>query len=142
MNEYTLEQIYIGMEESFRKKISVEMENTFRELTGDYNPLHMDDGFAADVKNRKFKSHVTFGMLTASFYSVMAGMYLPGKYSLIHSFDEISFTNPVYAGDELEVSGKVVDKNEELGLIVLKVRIINQDKKIVSKARMKVLVMK
>ena len=142
MNEYTLEQIYIGMEESFRKKISVEMENTFRELTGDYNPLHMDDGFAADVKNRKFKSHVTFGMLTASFYSVMAGMYLPGKYSLIHSFDEISFTNPVYAGDELEVSGKVVDKNEELGLIVLKVRIINQDKKIVSKARMKVLAMK
>lgn len=142
MNEYTLEQIHIGMEESFRRKISVEMENTFRELTGDYNPLHEDDGFAVDVRNGKFKSHVTFGMLTASFYSAMAGMYLPGKYSLIHSFDEISFTNPVYVGDELEVSGKVVDKNEELGLIVLKVHIRNQDKKIVSKARMKVLVMK
>lgn len=142
MNEYMLSDIDIGMEASFTKTVTVEMENSFREISGDDNPLHKDDEFTRGISNGKFKSHVAFGMLTASLYSTMAGMYLPGKYSLIHSFDELSFMNPVFVGDELEVNGKVIDKNEDLRLIFLKVVIKNQDKKVVSRAKMKVLVMK
>ena len=142
MNEYTIDQIQIGLEHSFKKVITVEMENCFREISGDENPLHMDDDFAVTVGNGRFKSHVSFGMLTAAFYSTLAGMYIPGKYSLIHSFDELSFVNPVYVGDELEVSGTVIDKNLELNLIVLKAVIRSQDNKIVSRAKMKILVMK
>ena len=142
MNEYTLSEIEVGMQASFVKQITPAMEDAFREISGDDNPLHRDDDFARELSEGRFGGHAAFGMLTASLYSTMAGMYLPGKYSLIHSFDELSFVNPVFAGDELEVSGKVVDKNEALKLIVLKVTIKNQDKKIVSKAKMKVLVMK
>ena len=142
MNEYMLRNIDIGTEASFTKTVTVEMENSFRELSGDDNPLHKDDAFARNISNGKYKCHVAFGMLTASLYSTMAGMYLPGRYSLIHSFDELSFINPVFVGDELEISGKVIDKNEELRLILLKVEIKNQDKKVVSRAKMKVLVMK
>ena len=68
--------------------------------------------------------------------------YLPGKYSLVHSLEDLSFKKPVYVGDELTVTGKVIDKNDELRLIVLKVSIKNQNKDLVSKAKMKVLVMK
>lgn len=50
--------------------------------------------------------------------------------------------NPVFVGDELTVQGTVTDKNEDLKLIMLKVVIKNQDKKVVSRAKMKVLVMK
>ena len=142
MNEYMLSEIDIGMEASFTKTVTVEMENSFREISGDDNPLHKDDEFARGISNGKFKSHAAFGMLTASLYSTMAGLSLPGKYSLIHSFDELSFMNPVFVGDELEVNGKVIDKNEDLRLIFLKVVIKNQDKKVVSRAKMKVLVMK
>lgn len=142
MNEYTLDQIDIGMEETFKRTITTEMEDSFREISGDNNPLHRDDDFAALIGEGRFKGHAAFGMLTAALYSTMAGMYLPGKYSLIHSFEELSFTNPVYAGDELEVTGKVADKNAGLRLIVLKVVIRNQKKQIVSRAKMKVLVMK
>ena len=81
-------------------------------------------------------------MLTASFYSTMAGMYLPGKYSLIHSFDEISFLKPVFTGDILTVTGEVTEKEEGMGLIRLKVMIRNQKNQLVSRARMKVLVLK
>lgn len=142
MNEYTLSEIEVGMEANFYKTITCEMENSFRKITGDDNPLHKNDEFAYNISNGKFKSHAVFGMLTASLYSTMAGIYLPGKYSLIHSFDELSFIHPVFVGDELEVRGKVIDKNEALKLIILKVVIKNQDNKIVSKAKMKVLVMK
>ena len=80
-------------------------------------------------------------MLTASLYSTIAGMYLPGKYSLIHSI-EIKFIKPVFAGDVLTVTGTVDEKHENMKLLRLKVKIVNQTDECVSKADMKVLVLK
>ena len=140
MNDYTFADILVGQTASFARTITQEMEDSFREITGDENPLHKDDNFAKETGKGKFERHVAFGMLTASLYSTMAGMYLPGKYSLIHSFDEISFPKPVFAGDILTVTGEVVEKTEGLNLLMLKVVIRNQNNKIVSKAKMKVLV--
>ena len=142
MNELTIKDIRNGMEVSFERLITKEMEDSFRIITGDENPLHKDDTFARDISGDKFRGHVVFGMLTASFYSTLAGMYLPGKYSLIHSFEEISFKKPVFVGDKLTITGQVTDKNEDLNLIVLKAVIRNQDSDVVSRAKMKVLVMK
>lgn len=142
MNEYSFKDIEIGAKASFARVITSEMEKAFREISGDENPLHMDDVFAQEISDGKFQCHVAYGMLTASLYSTVAGMYLPGKYSLIHSFDELSFMSPVFVGDKLTVEAVVTDKDEALMLIRLKVIIKNQDNKKVSKARMKVLVMK
>lgn len=142
MNEYTLADIEVGMKASFSKVITREMEDSFRVISGDENPLHKDDEFAGQISNGRFERHVSFGMLTASLYSTIAGMYLPGKYSLIHSFDELSFLKPVFAGDELTVEGEVTDKDEALKLIRLKVTIKNGNNKVVSRAKMKVLVMR
>lgn len=142
MREYTISDIEVGMKESFSRKITKEMEDCFRTISGDENPLHRDDAYAREISNGKYDGHVAFGMLTASLYSTMAGMYLPGKYSLIHSFDELSFLKPVFAGDDLTIEGEVVDKDEELKLIRIKVTIKNQNNKTVSRAKMKVLVMK
>ena len=142
MNEYKMKDIEIGMEASFTKTMTTEMEDAFRQISGDDNPLHRDDQFAEEIGGGKFRSHASFGMLTASLYSTIAGMYLPGKYSLIHSFDELSFLKPVFAGDVLTVTGTVVDKNEDLKLIMLKAVIRNQENKTVSRAKMKVLVLR
>lgn len=141
MKEYRYSDIQIGQTESFTKEITVEMENAFRGITGDENPLHRDDAFAQSNGGR-FKSHVAFGMLTASLLSTLAGVYLPGKYSLIHSVENISFKRPVYAGDVLTVQGTVEDKLDGLDLILLKVKITNQEGKCVLTAGMKVLVQK
>lgn len=142
MNEYVFDEIPIGCKETFTCTITPDMEEKFREISGDQNPLHQDDAFAAQVSGRKFTGHVVFGMLTASFYSTMAGVYLPGKYSLIHSFEELSFRKPVFSGDTLTVTGEVVAKEPDLRLIRLNVVIQNQHGQTVSRAKMKVLVMK
>ena len=142
MNEYIFDEITIGMKESFTKEITLEMENAFRQLSGDNNPLHRDDEYAREIGAGKFPSHVSFGMLTASLYSTMAGMYMPGKYSLIHSLDGLSFYKPVFAGDTLTVTGEVMDKDENLNLIQLKVDIRNQNNEKISKTKMKILVLK
>lgn len=140
MNEYIFDDIPLGMTASFQREVTLEMEETFCTLTGDENPLHRDDIFAQ--KMGKFSSHVTFGMLTASLCSTLAGVYLPGKYSLIHSFDELSFLKPVYAGDLLTVTGEVEERVEALRLLRLKVHIQNQHGQKVARAGMKVLVLR
>lgn len=140
-NEYTYDVISIGHKESFDFSITEETENAFRSITKDTNPLHEDDKYAISIGKGRFKSHVTFGMLTASLLSTLAGVYLPGKYSLIHSV-EIGFRKPAYAGDTLTVTGEVVDKSDELNLLIVKVLITNQNGMVISKANMKVMVLK
>lgn len=141
MNEYYFSDLAVGKKEAFTAYITKEKEDMFRSMTGDCNPLHQDDNFALEMGAGKYSGHVVFGMLTASFYSTLAGVYLPGRYSLIHSL-EIKFTNPVYAGDELTVSGEIVDIQEALKLIQVKAKIKNQKAQIVSKANIKVLVLR
>ncbi len=142
MREYTFDEIEVGLTEIFSITITTEMEDMFRQITGDENPLHKDDAYAKEVSGGKFESHVAFGMLTASLYSTIAGMYLPGKYSLIHSLERVDFKKPVFAGDTLTVTGTVKEKQDDLHLILLDVVIRNQNNKVVSKAGMKVLVQK
>lgn len=122
MNHYSFAEIEIGMEASFQTEITREKMNAFRVIIQDENPLHTDEAFA---RERGYSSCVAYGMLTASFLSTLAGVYLPGKNSLIHSV-ETKFVKPVFPGDTLLVSGKVKEKNELFSVITLQVTITNQ----------------
>jgi 3-hydroxybutyryl-CoA dehydratase len=72
-------------------------------------------------------------MLTASLYSTLAGMYLPGEKCILKSV-EAYFKNPVYVGDTLKVSGIVKEKDDRFRQATVKAKIINQNGKTVSKA--------
>jgi acyl dehydratase len=76
-------------------------------------------------------------MLTAAFYSTLAGMHLPGKYALIHGVD-VEFTAPVLVGDQLTVSGTIVQLVEAYRRMEIKARIRNGAGETVSRARLKV----
>ena len=136
MNNYSFDEINIGMKESFSVVITEEMRDKFRDITGDVNPLHNDEEYALSMGH---KSCVAFGMMSASFLSTLAGVYLPGKKSLIQS-TEVSFRKPVYIGDTLTISGEVTDKNETFNLFDMKVVITNQDGVKVVKGNMRVAV--
>ncbi|MCR4746064.1 MAG: MaoC family dehydratase N-terminal domain-containing protein [Lachnospiraceae bacterium] len=123
MNHYKYEELEIGQKESFEVEITEEMLDSFRKITGDMNPLHKDDEFA---RAKGFDSHAAFGMLTASFLSTLAGVYLPGESSLIHN-TEIKFMKPVFVGDKLTVKGEVAEKNDAYNTIRIKVEMRNAD---------------
>ena len=134
MNSYKYSDIGIGLKESFFATVTEEFLEAFRNNTGDINPLHMHDEFA---RQKGFPKQVVFGMLTASYYSTLAGVYLPGEGSLLHSVD-VKFLKPVYVGDFLKVEGIVTEKNDLFQIITVKAAIINQHNEKVSKAFMKV----
>ena len=134
MNHYSINDLSIGHRELFTTEITSDMFDKFREITGDINPLHNNEDFAKDLGH---KGRVAFGMLTASFLSTLAGVYLPGERSLIHSV-ETKFTKPVYIGDVLNVSGEVLEINDTVNQIVLRVEIKNQNEEKVLRGKMKV----
>ncbi len=134
MNNFTYEELELGHTESFSVTITQEMQDSFRAMTGDVNPLHSSEEFA---KAKGYDGVVVFGMLTSSLYSTLAGVYLPGEKSLVHSC-EAKFMKPVYIGDTLTVEGKVDEKNDTYGLIRIKAVIRNQNGVKVSKASLQV----
>ena len=138
MNTYTYEEISIGHKESFRVIVTEADRDKFRDITGDINPLHNDIEYA---KSMGHKRCVAFGMLTASYLSTLAGVYLPGRNSLIQK-TEVNFRKPVYVGDELTITGEVTDKSDTFNVITVKVEIINQDNVKVCKGKMEIAVQK
>lgn len=133
MNQYKFEDIISGMEESFTIQITEEMMDSFLKITGDVNPLHNDEDYA---REKGFSSRVVYGMLTASFLSTLAGVFLPGKYCLIHGI-EAEFPKPVYIGDILTVTGTVAEKDERFREFKLRVVIRNERREKVCRAKMR-----
>src|ERR1700684_760804 len=103
MNSYRLRALVPGMKDRFSIEVTAEMMTKFLEITGDSSPLHTDAEFAQFAG---YKSPVVHGMLTASFYSTLVGVHLPGRYVLLHGIDT-SFVAPVFAGDTLTVHGEI-----------------------------------
>jgi len=134
MNEYKYEEIEIGHKESFTADITEEMMESFKMMTGDINPLHNDEKYAVSLGH---PGRVVFGMLTASLLSTLAGVYLPGKRSLIQEV-KIKFAKPVYVGDRLTIEGIVEEKHDVYRLLVLKVTIRNQSGDKVCRGKMHV----
>lgn len=126
MNEYTLDDIKIGMTEEFKVQITEKMQNDFRNNTGDINPMHTDEDFAQE---KGFDNILVFGMLTASFFSTLVGVYLPGKNCLFQECKDIRFHSPVFVGDELTIKGEVIEIDDRFGRIIIKATIRNQENK-------------
>ena len=90
-----IEDFEPGQRASFRKTFSEDDIRRFIEITGDTNPLHVDEEFAASTR---FGGRILHGMLTASLLSTMVGMLLPGTGAIYRS-QTIRFLLPVRPGD-------------------------------------------
>ena len=136
MNKYKITDLSVGMTESFEHIVTQEMVDAFGKISGDYNPLHTDPDYAVTLGH---PGTVVYGMLTASLYSTMAGMYLPGKHCLLQQM-ETKFRKPVYIGDKLTVTGTVIQHTVFPAQIVVEVKIRNQDGKLVNSGKYTALV--
>lgn len=133
MNHYTLAEMTPGLTESFTVTVTEEMMQAFERLTGDCSPIHVDENYA---KARGYGGRVVYGMLGASFFSTLAGVYLPGEHCLLHSV-ECKFARPVFIGDTLTVTGTVVNVSEAVAEAEIKAVITNQDGKKVTRGVIK-----
>jgi len=116
------EQIRVGDEAELTHVLSQEDVDTFAALTGDYNPLHIDEAFA---RKTLFRRPVVHGMLSASFISTMIGMLLPGRGALWTS-QRLEFLHPARVGDMLRIVARVKQKSLAPRILVLDLTVFNQ----------------
>ena len=112
--QYRLDDIEPGLTKNFRVNISESLVNEFAKITGDFSPIHMEEGFA---RTTKFKQRISHGMLVGSFFSRLVGMHLPGKNGVLLSYS-IKHLLPCFL-----VKGIVMDKSNSTRIITLKATI-------------------
>jgi len=93
----------------------------FARLSGDANPLHVDDEFA---KSKGFAGRLVHGALLASKFSYLVGMIIPGKNGLYIS-QETNFHKPILVGEQFKVKGTVTQKSAATKIIEIKTEIFN-----------------
>jgi len=134
------DQIQVGEEAVLTHHLTQADVQAFAGLTGDFNPLHLDEAFA---RRTLFRKPVVYGMLSASFISTMIGMLLPGTGAL-WTGQTLEFLQPAFVGDTLRVLARVKHKSPATRAIVLEVVITNQNgqRLIVGQSTVKVLELK
>jgi len=136
INEYSFDEINIGMKKQFNEIVTESMVNDFAKLSGDYNPLHVNEEYA---RKTNFKKRVCHGMLLSSFFSRLIGMYLPGKHALLFS-QSLNFVNPCFIDDKIIVEGEIIDKSEGIKMITINTNITNHQKKKIVYGKIRVLI--
>ncbi len=126
--DLSFEDIAVGMSTSFSRTISTEDVESFAKLSGDYNPLHIDDAYA---KTTKFGKRVVHGMLLGALCSQLVGMHLPGKRCL-YLQQTLSFKKPVFVGDMVSVQGVVEAKSPATKVLDIAISIMRDTEEVAS----------
>ena len=103
------EDLSIGMTEHFTKTIASDDVIGFAEVTGDRNPIHLSEHFAAKTP---FGTRIAHGLYTASLISALLGTRLPGP-GAVYISQTLHFRAPVKIGDTVEVAVTVAELYEE-----------------------------
>jgi 3-hydroxybutyryl-CoA dehydratase len=119
----SLMDIFEGQQVCFDATITEEMIDVFAALTGDINPLHLDQSFA---RQKGYRARVVHGALLSGLVSRLVGVHLPGKNCLLHSMN-MKFLVPVFAGDSLRVTGIVEQLSIAAKAMTIQVVIQNLD---------------
>ena len=108
----------------------------FADLTGDHNPVHLDEEFA---KTTRFGRRIAHGMLTASLISSVLANELPGEGS-VYLGQTLQFVAPVFPGDTITARVTVKDIREGKGIVKLDTVCVNQRDEVVLRGEATVLV--
>ena len=123
VREVKFADIAIGDTASFSKTITEHDVYAFAGLSGNFNPVHVDEAFA---RNTRFKGRIAHGLLAAGLISTVIGTALPGA-NAIYLAQELVFKSPVMLGDTLTALVEVVEKIEAKKRIIFKTSVTNQN---------------
>ena len=114
-NSYCISDLAVGMTSSYAKTLTEDDVTAFAEVSGDNNPVHLDEVYASQTM---FKGRIAHGMLTGSLISTVIGTRLPGNGSIYMS-QSLRFLAPVKIGDTVEASVEVTGIDEQKKRVTL-----------------------
>lgn len=113
----------VGDKTEQRFEITDEAIRDFAQISGDNNPLHLDDEFA---RKSRFGRRTAHGFLAASYISAVLGTKLPGE-GTIYLGQKLEFKKPVFLSDTVTVFVEITAIREDKPIYTLSTRCSNQD---------------
>jgi 3-hydroxybutyryl-CoA dehydratase len=123
----SIDELKVGDSAQFSKTITETDINDFAKVTGDFNPLHLDQGYA---EKTIFKGRIAHGLLSVGLLSSILGNILPG-HGTIYLSHEIKFLAPVRIGDTITAKVEVIEVVPEKNRAEFRTTCTNQDGKLV-----------
>jgi len=127
-----------GDKASRTQTISDEMIRAFADLTGDTNPVHLDNAYASTTR---FGRRIAHGMIAAGLISATLANDLPGP-GTVYLSQTLQFKAPVYPGDTITVTVEVKSTRPDKPIVTLSTICTNQENKVVLEGEAVVLVSK
>lgn len=109
LNSIPIEEIKIGMKASYSQTITDTDIKAFAGISGDRNPVHMDEEYAS---NSRYKKRIAHGLMTASYFSALFGTKIPGE-GCVYVSQTLNFKKPVYVGDTVTATVEVFNVDLE-----------------------------
>ncbi|AAK25460.1 MaoC family dehydratase [Caulobacter vibrioides] len=113
---YILEELSVGMTAEKHVTVTEERIQRFAEASDDFNPVHVDEAFAAKTA---YRGRIAHGLLSASFGSAVVGTILPGA-GAIYLGQTLTFHKPVRIGDVVTARATVASIDTESARVVLR----------------------
>jgi 3-hydroxybutyryl-CoA dehydratase len=126
----------VGDKATFTRTVIDEDVVTFARVTGDAQPLHLDDGFAAKTR---FKHRIAHGMLSAGYISAVLGTKLAPDNVVVYLSQQMRFRLPVAIGDTITAEAEVTAIDEEKRILTVRTDCLNQKGETVVKGEAPVL---
>jgi len=116
--------VKVGDTASFEKTVSAEDIVAFARVTGDEQPLHLDDEYA---KTTRFKRRIAHGMLSAGYISAALGTKLAPNATVVYLNQTLRFMRPVYPGDTISAKLEVTSVDTEKRFVTCTTECVNQE---------------
>jgi len=127
----------VGDEFSKSRKVTDELIRKFADLSGDYNPIHLDDEFA---KTTQFGRRIAHGMLSGAFISAVLGYEFKER-RVVYLSQTLRFTAPVYIGDTVTTTATVTNIRTDKKIVLLETLCTNQNGEPVVKGEAAVMIL-
>jgi 3-hydroxybutyryl-CoA dehydratase len=119
----TIEELQVGDTAEFSKTVAEADIYAYAGITGDFNPAHINESYAAKTF---FKTRIAHGMLPAGFISAVLGNQLPGP-GTVYIRQELDFLAPVRIGDTITARVELVEILPEGKRVRFKTTCVNQE---------------
>jgi 3-hydroxybutyryl-CoA dehydratase len=129
--------IKIGDSFSKERLVTDELVRAFAEVSGDYNPIHLDEEFA---KTTRFGRRIAHGMLSGAFISAVLG-YEFGERKIVYLSQTLKFTAPVYIGDTVTTTATITNIREDKQIVTMETVCTKQDGEVVVKGESAVMLL-
>ncbi len=123
----SIRELKVGDSGQISKTIKETDINDFAKVTGDLNPVHLDQAYA---EKTIFKGRIAHGLLSVGLFSTILGNILPG-HGTIYLSQEVKFLAPVRIGDTITARVEVLELDVERNRVKFKTVCTNQDGKVV-----------